>query len=290
MEQRLNCSFKFHEMNSRVLVPFEINQALNTPVSNIDPNLKCYTETKYLQNLKYDFYLEKGYQCIIFFILTFKVCLSITMNWIYTWTHTKWNFHLLLSQKLGWVKALKNSMVYITRMWWNDFERVERKCYIIHKWEYSLHHKKLSWIFRMWNGISLHWSRQQCLPGIFQYHYSNCVPDAWFLYWCFNDHIANILNKVNMDNKHFYMLGDLNIDLLKCEEHRLTSTFLDIPYSNNVFLLIIKPTRVTQNNCHIDWLCIYQWFWYVGQTSTMYIMYRYIRPLCCISYCWQYYV
>ena len=44
------------------------------------------------------------------------------------------------------------------------------------------------------------------------------------------------------------MLGDLNIDLLKCEEHRLTSSFVDIHvlYSNNVFPLITKPTRVPQ--------------------------------------------
>ena len=31
-----------------------------------------------------------------------------------------------------------------------------------------------------WNRSS---SRQQCLPNTFQYHYWNCVPDAWFLYW-----------------------------------------------------------------------------------------------------------
>ena len=42
------------------------------------------------------------------------------------------------------------------------------------------------------------------------------------------------------------MLGDLNIDLLKYEEHRLTSSFVDKLYSNNVFPLITKPTRVTQ--------------------------------------------
>ena len=33
MEQRLNCSFWFHEMNSEVFAPFEINQESNTPVS-----------------------------------------------------------------------------------------------------------------------------------------------------------------------------------------------------------------------------------------------------------------
>ena len=43
MEQRLNCSFRFHEMNSRVFVPFEINQDSNTPFSEIDPDHQFYT-------------------------------------------------------------------------------------------------------------------------------------------------------------------------------------------------------------------------------------------------------
>ena len=62
----------------------------------------------------------------------------------------------------------------------------------------------------------------------------------------FNDRMADILNMVNKETKLFYVLGDLNIDLLKYEEHRLTSSFLDMLYSNNVFPLITKPTRVTQ--------------------------------------------
>ena len=62
----------------------------------------------------------------------------------------------------------------------------------------------------------------------------------------FNDRMTDILYTVNKENKLFYMLGDLNIDLLIYEEHRLTSSFLDMLYSNNVFPLITKPTRVTQ--------------------------------------------
>ena len=58
--------------------------------------------------------------------------------------------------------------------------------------------------------------------------------------------MTDIMNKVNKENKLFYMLGDLNIYLLRYEEHRLTSSFVDILYSNNVFPLITKPTRVTQ--------------------------------------------
>ena len=50
--------------------------------------------------------------------------------------------------------------------------------------------------------------------------------------------MTDTMNKVNKENKLFYMLGDLIIDLLKYEEHRLTSSFVDILYSNNIFPLI----------------------------------------------------
>ena len=63
----------------------------------------------------------------------------------------------------------------------------------------------------------------------------------------FSDRMADILNVINKDNNIFYMLGDLNIDFLKCDEQRLTSSFIDTLYSNNVFPVITKPTRVTDS-------------------------------------------
>ena len=61
VEQRLSCSFQLHKMNSRVFVPFEINQELNTRVSDFDPDLQLYIETNYLQNMKYDYCLEDSF-------------------------------------------------------------------------------------------------------------------------------------------------------------------------------------------------------------------------------------
>ena len=60
--------------------------------------------------------------------------------------------------------------------------------------------------------------------------------------------MADILNVINKENRLYYMLRDLNIDFLKCDEHRLIYSFIDILYSNNIFPLITKPTRVTQNS------------------------------------------
>ena len=64
----------------------------------------------------------------------------------------------------------------------------------------------------------------------------------------FNKRMCDILNVVTKEKKICYLIGDLNIDLLKYEEHRPTSDFVDILYANNMFPLILKPTRVTDKS------------------------------------------
>ena len=64
----------------------------------------------------------------------------------------------------------------------------------------------------------------------------------------FNERLADILNSVQKENKLFYLLGDLNIDLFKHDVHRPTSEFLDTIYSYNVYPLVTKPTRVTASS------------------------------------------
>ena len=64
----------------------------------------------------------------------------------------------------------------------------------------------------------------------------------------FNKDLALILMKVNKEGKLFYLMGDTNIDLLKSSDHSLTSEFLDLMYSHNMFPLITKPTRVTNDS------------------------------------------
>lgn len=45
-----------------------------------------------------------------------------------------------------------------------------------------------------------------------------------------------------------FLLGDFNINLLNSDNHLLTSEFLDVLYSNSLFPLINKPTRVHLNS------------------------------------------
>ena len=64
----------------------------------------------------------------------------------------------------------------------------------------------------------------------------------------FNDLLNTNLNKLSQENKLVYLLGDYNLNLLNVESHFLTSEFLEIMYSNHLFPLITRPTRITQNS------------------------------------------
>ena len=63
----------------------------------------------------------------------------------------------------------------------------------------------------------------------------------------FNEGMCDILNVVTKEKKICDLIGDLNIDLLKHEEHRPTSDFVDNLYANNMSPLIVKPTRMTDS-------------------------------------------
>ena len=61
----------------------------------------------------------------------------------------------------------------------------------------------------------------------------------------FTEFISDKLDIVKSDKQACYLLGDLNINLLRHNVHRQTTDFLDIMYSNGFIPLINRPTRVT---------------------------------------------
>ena len=67
----------------------------------------------------------------------------------------------------------------------------------------------------------------------------------------FTDFISNKLDIVKSDKHTCYLLGYLNINLLRHSVHRQTKDFLDIMYSNEFIPLINRPTRVTAETATI---------------------------------------
>ena len=61
----------------------------------------------------------------------------------------------------------------------------------------------------------------------------------------FNEnYLCPLMEKLNV-NKHTFLLGDFNIDLMKTDEDENTSTYFDTLTSNSFVPHIIQPTRIT---------------------------------------------
>ena len=63
-----------------------------------------------------------------------------------------------------------------------------------------------------------------------------------------NQHLIEIITKFRRENKLAYLLGDFNVDLLKSNQHDLTSEFYETMLSHSFLPLITKPTRVTETS------------------------------------------
>ena len=61
----------------------------------------------------------------------------------------------------------------------------------------------------------------------------------------FNEKLNDIINKIRMENKICYLLGDYNINILNYSSHVHTAQFVDMMSSSGFLPLITRPTRVT---------------------------------------------
>ena len=60
-----------------------------------------------------------------------------------------------------------------------------------------------------------------------------------------DEYLKPLSEKLVSENKEVILLGDFNIDLLKCDSNKNVSDFLDIIYSTNLLPNITSPTRLT---------------------------------------------
>ena len=60
--------------------------------------------------------------------------------------------------------------------------------------------------------------------------------------------IQTVLSSNILENKHCFIMGDFNINLLNAEEDSLCQDFLDAMYSHSFIPLINKPTRITNTS------------------------------------------
>ena len=58
MEGMLYNEIQISEMSNKLFCPFEINQGIEMPLTEMDPDMQFYSDSHYIQNLNCDYYLE----------------------------------------------------------------------------------------------------------------------------------------------------------------------------------------------------------------------------------------
>ena len=258
IEGMLDCSFHHHEMNNKVFMPFEINEGSDTPFSEIDPDFQFYTDNYYIKNTQCDYYIEDT------FVNKFTQSGSFDRNLSI--------FHLNIKslpkhcdELEMYLDSLKFpfSFIGLTETW---LDECKENLYDIPKYVSVTRSRKT----KRGGGVSLLVRNHISFVLRNDLAYFDCEMESVFIEIdksvfqssaniiigvvyrmpdssvdVFNERLTDILNFVHRENKLFYLLGDLNIDLFKHDVHRPTSEFLDAIYSYNVYPLITKPTRVT---------------------------------------------
>ena len=64
----------------------------------------------------------------------------------------------------------------------------------------------------------------------------------------FLDLLSNLCNNLTSQNQIFYILGDLNIDVLKYNSCNFTRDYVELLFSYGLLQVITKPTRCSLNS------------------------------------------
>ena len=249
---------RLEEINNKIFVPFEINDN-DSPLCETDPDVQIYSENHYIQSTSCDYYFEDDFNSKIgnacdsadklsFFHMNIKSppkhhneleiylgslqvkfsFIGLSETWLDECKHDLYDIdgyscvhRYRTTRKGGVTLAIKNEIPYMTRCDIEYFDSEMESPFIEIDKE----------VF----GTSCN-----IVIGI-KYRMPDYSVDI------FSERMNDVLNIIQKECKICYILGDLNIDFLKYDEHRPTSTFLDVLYAYNVFPLISKPTRVTKS-------------------------------------------
>ena len=216
-------------------MPFEINEGSDTPFSEIDPDFQFYTDNYYIKNTQCDYYIEDT------FVNKFTQSGSFDRNLSI--------FHLNIKslpkhcdELVMYLDSLKFpfSFIGLTETW---LDECKENLYDIPKYVSVTRSRKtkrgggvsllvrnhISFVLR--NDLAYFDCEIASVfieidKSVFQSSANNIIgvvyrmPDSSVD--VFNERLTDILNFVHRENKLFYLLGDLNIDLFKHDVHRPT--------------------------------------------------------------------
>ena len=62
-----------------------------------------------------------------------------------------------------------------------------------------------------------------------------------------NNNMMSLLDKLSNENKDIMIMGDLNVNLINCNDDKNISNFLETMRSHSFLPFITNPTRITRN-------------------------------------------
>ena len=252
--------------NNLIFNPFEINESIDTPLTECDPDFMFYSDTQYIQNTQCDYYIED------------KFISKIASNDAYKQSLGFYHHNIRsLPKHYDELQIYINSLEYIFPFIGLGETRLDdnkENLYCLEGYE-PIHAYRKN---RTGGGVSLfihndfniEYKRRQDLEffdnemeSIFIEVDKTCFstksniivgliyrpPDASVE--IFRERMDLILSTINKEKKIYYTMGDKNICLLKADTHNPTSDYIDTLYSHGAFPLINKPTRVTQTTATV---------------------------------------
>ena len=258
-ESYINSKMSYNDLKEYIFDPFKINESLHDNyINDIDPDINYFNNTNSVYNVKCcDYYTEDSFN---------KKCIDSSVS--------NENFSLIHLNVRSTVKNLDNfenyllslnhkfSLIGITETWFSpssidnygmlgyNMESVIRKSsrgggvsiliklgiqYVVRE-DLCINNTILQLlVVEIQKEVVL--SEKSIIIGVL-YRPPDTDVDM------FNEKVSDLLSNIKKENKFLYIMGDFNINLLNEDTHIQTSQFLDTLYSNLLFPLITRPTRI----------------------------------------------
>ena len=251
-----------NSISKLLFVPFEFNEdPYFIPGFKYDPDVNFFNEISQNINFNANYYLKDGFKKCVTEMQTNNASLFSLFHMNIRSTRTN------LSKMLAYLEVLthKFDIIGLSETW---LKESEIDLYNIH----GYNHVAMPRIYADRGGVSLY-LRNTFSYGVredlsFRNEYCECLfieiaadvkPVLVAIVYrrpgtdlaTFTEFVSNKLGVVKTDKHTCYLLGDLNINLLRHEVHRQTADFLDIMYSSGFIPLINRPTRVTAETAKV---------------------------------------
>ena len=264
-ESRLGFPALYQNFDELVFNPFEINDDTSSPLDEIDPDFQFFTSSQYLEGTKCDYYLEDSFIS------------KISSNTLYEGQLSLYHMNCRsLPKHFDSIQLYLDSLSFkFPFIGFSETRITEAKedlynldgYFPIH--EYREH--------RSGGGVSLFVQNDVPFTRRADLEYFDSEMESIYIEFdksvfstksnvilaliyrmpdsnveTFTERMDNTLNTIiRKEKKLFYLMGDINVCLLKSDSHRASTAMLDMFYSYNVFPIIGKPTRVTRDTATV---------------------------------------